>query len=126
MKIFILEDDPDRMEVFHLQLAGHEIVHADTAQKAIRILDTQGFDLILLDHDLGGMQMMPNTDTNTGSEVVRWMLTGMQKFPTVIVHSHNPDGGKAMHRDLLAHGVDCHFIPFAKLIFQLPTLKLNE
>jgi CheY-like chemotaxis protein len=127
MRIFILEDDHERIKTFRRKLIGHEIVVAETAQEAINALGTHKdamtrasrFDLIFLDHDLGGEQMVSTAGRNTGSEVVRWMVTEMGKCPSVIVHSLNTPAALEMQNKLCEIGVDCHRIPFTKLVHDL-------
>ena len=102
MRVFILEDDWTRMALFNEALAGSVVAHAESVKDALEILakakaDGEDFDLFLLDHDLGGKQMVNTQDENTGSAFVRSELA--QKMMTgkpVIVHSYNPDGAAYM------------------------------
>ena len=127
MRIFILEDDHERIKTFRRKLIGHEIVVTETAQDAINTLGTERdamdrasrFDLIFLDHDLGGEQMVATAGRNTGSEVVRWMVLEMGKAPLVIVHSLNTPAAMEMQAKLCDAGFDCHRIPFTKLVHDL-------
>ena len=119
MRIFILEDDQERVELFKEVLKNDELTIVDTAESAIELLNMLSFDLILLDHDLGGLQMVGTNNTNTGSEVVRWMVMNQGDFPTIIVHSHNPPAAESMQNQLRDNGYTCHRIPFSKLIFNL-------
>lgn len=120
MRIFILEDDTqERIPVFKAKLSEHELVFAETAQEAIKILEKQEFDLIFLDHDLGGQQMMSACEENTGSEVVRFMQTlhygpGRQ-WPTTIIHSLNVGCAKSMEQSLLRMQMSVHRIPWGNL-----------
>lgn len=127
MRIFILEDDHERIKTFRSKLIGHELVVAETAQQAINILGTHKdattrdsrFDLIFLDHDLGGEQMVTTSGRNTGSEVVRWMTLEMGKCPSVIIHSLNTPAAIEMQNKLCDIGIDCHRIPFTTLVSRL-------
>jgi CheY-like chemotaxis protein len=120
MRIFILEDDTERRTpVFRANLIGHELVFAETAAQAIKILGMREFDLIFLDHDLGGQQWVDPNDKNTGSEVTRWMVEEMSKCPTVIIHSLNSPAAQAMKHRLLNNGFDAHYIPWIDLKHQL-------
>lgn len=120
MRIFILEDDTqERTPVFRAKLIGHELVFAETAGEAIKILETQEFDLIFLDHDLGGKTFVPACEANTGSEVVRFMGTlyygpGHQ-WPTTIIHSLNTAEAMVMEQSLRNMEVDVHRIPWSDL-----------
>lgn len=114
MKVFILEDDWTRMALFNEALAGAIVSHAVNVNDALEILretKTRGenFDLFLLDHDLGGEQMVSVSDENTGSGFVRSQLAQeMMVGKTVIIHSYNP-GGAAYMLDMIPHGTR---IPF--------------
>lgn len=127
MRIFILEDDHERIAIFRRKLIGHELVVAETAQQAINILGTHKdgrtrrslFDLIFLDHDLGGQQFVSASDKNTGSEVVRWMILEMGHCPPIIVHSLNTVEAPVMVWDLSAARFECHRIPFDSLLVRL-------
>lgn len=123
MRIFILEDDHERIKTFRRKLIGHELVVAETAQAAINALGCERdamtresrFDVIFLDHDLGGEQMV----ATAGSEVVRWMVLEMGNAPLVIVHSLNAPAAMEMQAKLCDSGFDCHRIPFTKLVHDL-------
>ena len=102
----------------------HTLVHVDQAAKAIDAMDdsighNEPFDVIFLDHDLGLQQFVSETDRNTGSEVVRWLVanaTETLRRSLIIVHSHNPPAAENMHANLKGAGFDnTHLISFAKL-----------
>lgn len=118
MKIFILEDDPFRMELFRAYLKEHEIFHCETAEDAIATLgENSDFDLIFLDHDLGGEAFVDSANDNTGAAVARWLAKS--EYPrsvSITIHSLNPDGQINM-RDTLRRG-DFRFtkiVPFTKI-----------
>lgn len=120
MRILILEDDvKERMPIFRKKLIGHEIVHAETANEAILAMQDTAFDLIFLDHDLGGEQMVATSNKNTGSEVVRWMRTYLLNYCPVIVHSYNVGAAIKMRDDLQDLGMDAYYIPFGDLVLRL-------
>jgi CheY-like chemotaxis protein len=95
LKVFVLDDSPLRLAAFHRHLDDdHNVWTASNAKDAIDILKEQDFDVIFLDHDLGGKppeyygQDCDPSHPNTGSEVIRWM-TANAKSGHVIVHSRN-------------------------------------
>ncbi len=103
MRILILEDDIDRMEVFYSKLANdHTVVWVDTASQAIGYLGRGDFDVVFLDHDLGGEVFVNQADANTGSEVVRWMVSTdtLLSRPTVVIHSLNFPAARSMEDSL--------------------------
>ena len=63
VKILILEDDKNRIDVFKKNLDGIEDIYiTDYANQAISWLESIEFDYIFLDHDLGGLQMEWDVD----------------------------------------------------------------
>lgn len=103
--ILILEDDMNRVKQFKERLFeafGDDKVlnHVSVAEDCIVAIMREEFDLIFLDHDLGGEVYVSSTHTNTGSEVARRFseLCLEENFPNrdtpIIVHSYNPDGAK--------------------------------
>jgi CheY-like chemotaxis protein len=123
-KILILEDDPDRMKIFRLALEErHEIMHVETAQQAIDCLEFQVFDVVFLDHDLGGETYVSEANVNTGSEVARYMATGLgctwYAMP-IVIHSMNIPAAEKMEHKLRAAGYsNVHRISFTKLVTYL-------
>lgn len=116
LKILILEDNDWRTKAFKEFLGTHDLTCVETASAAIAALQSNTFDLILLDHDLGGLTYVGEADKNTGSEVVRWMVENMTAFPPIIVHSHNHDAALSMKIKLGQAGANCERIPFGTLI----------
>lgn len=106
MKILILEDDMNRMKQFNErmdELNSHttfdcEMVHVETAKECIEQLESNKFDLILLDHDLGGKVFVNTNDINTGSEVARWMNKNFSKIKNtaIVTHTFNPAGAQSI------------------------------
>lgn len=108
-RIFILEDDESRMKFFRRGAAnlfgeGVIITHANNAHAAKKVLRKHPWDLIYLDHDLGGEQMVSTKHENTGSEVARWIAENEDEITFngtyIIIHSFNPDGARHM-RDII-------------------------
>ena len=56
-RILVVEDNPMNMElvVDLLKLQGYEVLSAQTGQDALEILDSEQFDLVLMDVQLPGM-----------------------------------------------------------------------
>lgn len=98
MNILILEDDPIRMVQFRQRLSDaglpHTIVHCQRAAEAIAALASNRFDLILLDHDLGGRTDVDHTDTqeDCGMRVAEWFSIRPERVRMqgpIVVHSIN-------------------------------------
>lgn len=123
MRVFILEDDCNRMAGFDLALQhpNVEVTHAV-------FLEGEGgafsfwkppYDIVLLDHDLGGRAYVPSDgDEETGYKFVKFLVENppSEPIPHVIIHSHNPDGADKMFDKLHEAGF-CKTIsvhPFGK------------
>lgn len=125
IRIFILEDSPERIAAMEHALkmyAGgpHEVTirkwlgGPDGAVEAF----TPSYDLILLDHDLGGEQMVDAREENTGSAFTRFLATTTQaRNACVIIHSYNPEGAQEMELTLKKAGfVNVQREPFSRTL----------
>lgn len=98
MKVLFLDDDVERTKRAIEYFKDDELFLAQTAQESIDILDKESpFDLVHLDHDLGGQVYCPS-DEVSGAHVARHIVSMPDdKCPSlVVVHSHNPAGAKNM------------------------------
>lgn len=119
MKIFILEDDRNRI---HLMLdalgASHDVQVSESCADA-KIKYDPPYDLTLLDHDLGGRQFVDGEDPETGYQFVKFMVSnGMDPGGYVIVHSYNPDGAKAMQGLLEESDWNMARVPFGLKVLE--------
>jgi hypothetical protein len=120
-RIFILEDDPMRIMAFREACIGKDLtvcmdVHAAKAEW------NPPYDVICLDHDLGGEVMVNSEEENTGFQFVRF-LTEPQPFQALMksaffVHSYNPEGAHAMCQQLLKSGYVVYRTPFGPTILK--------
>ena len=117
LNILVVEDDLNRIEIFKKKLRNHKMHFALTAPEAINALTKNEFDLIFLDHDLGGGAYEPS-DENSGYGVAKFM-EAEGTAGDVIIHSLNPAGAANMHA-ALPHA---HRIPFMGL-FNDPRLSI--
>ena len=120
MKLFILEDNPNRIALFKTWFRGHDVDQVDTADTAIKLLKEKKYDLILLDHDLGGDEMVDSREYNTGYTVAKAIPTTINKNTQAVVHSHNPVGSVKMVTELVDN--DVVYKPFGS--FSQDILKL--
>ena len=113
MKVFVLEDDPNRVEWMKKNFSPKlEWDLTDQADEAVAILKKEKYDLIFLDHDLGGEQMVDSSVYNTGYTVAKKIHETKNKDTIVIVHSYNPDGAKNMIDVMKDNDVTCHYFYF--------------
>lgn len=119
MRIFILEDNEYRMIKFRRELVGHQIDHTDNVKDGMVLVKENKYDLIFLDHDLGGEEMVDSYEKNTGYQLAKFIdsvfadgrdFTPNRKTPCVI-HSCNP-AGSANIKQALSHAIA---IPFTCL-----------
>ena len=77
---------------------------ARTAAEAIAALGREPFDVVSLDHDLGGQAYVDSSEPETGMEVVRWIVANRPVIPSVIVHSLNEKAAERMVQALKEAG----------------------
>ena len=111
MRIFLLEDSPYRIAVFKQKAIGHVLDIAKTVEEAKIFLSLSRYDLMFLDHDLGG-EVFVESGPGTGYEVAQYLaaelnVTSNSDSPLrhnastpIVVHSCNPGGAKAI-KDIL-------------------------
>ena len=120
MKVFILEDDKNRMKQFNRALHKHTILHADTVEKAIKILEeNEGLIILFLDHDLDNKVFVPSSNSNTGYALAKYINKSGKVYPQIIIHSMNVIGAKNMSDTLINCTDDLQVIPFHILIKHL-------
>jgi len=129
MNILFLDDDINRQHNMYAGLpsANFTLWMVSTAEEAIDSLKRNGdsfFDIVCLDHDLGGMQMLEAGADGTGMDVVKWVIENMKNTAiTFIVHSLNPPGASLMHMVLSNAGMRAYKIPFFNLAQTLKGIK---
>jgi len=93
MNVLVLEDNEERVKQFKLRFPTANTVYTDVADEAIKQLENYEWDVLFLDHDLGGLVHVSSSDDNTGAGVARWLDKHTDRIPNlVIIHSLNPPG----------------------------------
>ena len=109
MRILILEDSPERLILMKEALehvSGLVLTHVETTNEAISKLYQEEFDIVSLDHDLGG-EVMVKSGVGTGYEVAEWLANNPERQPPQIwLHSLNPVGLTNMGR-VLPNAIKC-------------------
>lgn len=97
MRILVLDDSKSRHEQFRKNLPyTWDLWFTYEAEECIDLLDTQKWDVLFLDHDLGNRVFCPS-DENSGYAVACWLEEFPSRKPKVIViHSANPVGARKM------------------------------
>lgn len=121
-RILFLDDDLKRIEEFQARIAGMklDVTIVETAEDCIARLSEGRFDLVLLDHDLGGETFCDSDREDCGMEVVRWLKQNRGQHGAFIVHTMNPVAAAAMYFELTA----LHF-PTAQAQFGSPDFYAN-
>ncbi len=112
MRVFVLEDDPMRLNCFWEWFSGHELTCCTDAADAAHVFMGQSWDLASLDHDLGGEVYVSSDEDNTGAGFVRQCGEALARVPNVVVHSYNQAGAMRMIAGLADHGKDVPWTPF--------------
>jgi len=111
LKIFILEDSKNRMIKFKRELIGHNIDHAQTVQEGTSFVFDNKYDLIFLDHDLEGGEMVDSFNENTGYRLAEFISFTQNKETPCVIHSLNRVGAENIRR-VLPHAL---IVPFSSL-----------
>ena len=126
MKILFLDDNPNRRNKFKTNAIGCHVDFATTAQQCLELLqisiqENQKYDLVCLDHDLGGPESENNPiqdPQNNGMFVVERLTTpyyyNVYKDTSIIIHSLNHKGASNMYERLrTVHYKEVHRIIMA-------------
>lgn len=93
----VLEDNEGRIRKFRRELVGNLVDFARDAEAALVCIGAHSYDLIFLDHDLGGEEMAEPGGANTGYRVaLRLARDEKNGAARVVLHSCNPAGAKMM------------------------------
>jgi CheY-like chemotaxis protein len=115
--VLIVEDDDERVVDFRNWLAHPDIrlLHVKTGDAALRCVETDRYDLILLDHDLDLQHPMGRLGSVNGTNVVARLVASRANRETpVIIHSMNPGARNRMFLTLQANRFDVQIKPFAE------------
>ncbi|HVZ41486.1 MAG TPA: response regulator [Candidatus Kapabacteria bacterium] len=112
--ILFLDDDERRTSEIRSRLIGEALtlITVATALECIERLSERAYDLVMLDHDLGGEIFVDSSREDTGMEVVRWLRENGGAHGAFIVHTMNPVAAAGMYFDLTAQGYTVQQTPF--------------
>lgn len=119
MKILFLDDNKLRWDFLQPVIRsypGTETTWVQTVEECIKELEKKIYDVVMLDHDLGG-EIMVKSGKGTGYEVAEWIANNMKDCMPgrIYIHTQNPEGSKNMKLVL----PDAVVIPFPMLMMQL-------
>jgi len=121
VNIFILEDNLERVATFNMLLPRIyqcDITQTDDVEQAKKILLSKQFDLIFLDHDLGGKVFVDSELPDTGYQIAKFIADNKIKYQQIIIHSMNPIGAQNM-LTILSKRSSAVYIPFPLLAQRL-------
>lgn len=114
LKIFILEDDNDRIMFFkwYFQDSTFELFIATNAFEAKDVFEKNApFDILFLDHDLGGLTYVSSEEKNTGYQFAKFLKNKDLSKSNIVIHSVNYKGALNM----LSLLPTATYIPFTTL-----------
>ena len=126
MRIFILEDDPERIVWFKANLDTDNLDITDLAEKGMELLHENKYDIVFLDHDLGGEVFVDSNMFNTGHTVAKMIHETKNKVTPVVIHSWNSNGAQNMKWALSANKVKNTYLPFISEGFKDIVRHVNE
>lgn len=94
-RILVLDDDLTRLMAFNQRLIGSVVDCVTTSKEAIDKLKENEYQIVYLDHDLGGMTHCTSGE-NTGYEVAKFISTMETRPRNIVIHSFNTVGAKNM------------------------------
>lgn len=100
MNILVVEDNPFRIKKFERALIGSVVDYTDNAHEGIIFVKEREYDIIFLDHDLGGREHVSSNDLNTGFQVAKAIKGTPNESAFIVIHSANPVGAKNMQQQL--------------------------
>ena len=110
MRVLVLEDNECRVRKFRQGLVGNVVDFARDAEEALACIAARAYDLVFLDHDLGGEEMADSRGANTGYRVASFLARdGKNGAARVVLHSCNP-AGRGMMALALPRAVQAPFV----------------
>lgn len=116
MRIFVLEDNENRIQLFRDFFTKYGIIahYATSVRNAERMYQRANPDLLFLDHDLGGQVYVDSDEPNTGYQFVKWLKENdpLWRARSYVIHSMNPVGVDNMIEELGDETKNLWRIPF--------------
>lgn len=118
MNIFVLEDNPNRVDWFRRRFISPDtITFASTYDEAIAHYGLSPYNLIMVDHDLlGWRENKRNPLPHDGYSFCKWLIGTKDLSATkIIIHSENKVWAPKIYGLLLKNRVSVMAIPFSLL-----------
>ena len=119
IRVFLLDDDLRRHRWFATRFKGDHIDFAENVSQAEKLLSSNSYDAIFLDHDLHPehYESSEHDDERTGYAIATWLASRpeLQRASTIFVHTRNADGAMRMVAELRNAGRSADYVPFPLL-----------
>ncbi len=111
-RVLFLDDYSMRLKWAAEEFEEDDLVAVTTAAGAIMALENYGpWDLVMLDHDLGGEVFVDRMRKDCGMEVVRWIVKNKPEITEIVVHSGNQNAAAIMVWGLKRGGYAAEYKP---------------
>ena len=109
MRIYIVEDAPERMEWFRKVFHDCEIYHTMNVEQACNDIEENEYDIIFLDRDLSHPKF-------TGEDIAWHMMEKqLAQKSAIVIHSMNTRGQRNIKKYLEKYHSQVYVIPFSQL-----------
>lgn len=109
MRVLFLDDSAERIERAYEVFEDDDLEVVVSSWSAIGALEnSEGWDLVMLDHDLGG-----NDLSESGMTVVDWIIHYKPRVKRFVIHSWNTVAAPRMVEKLQTAGYKAEYKPFA-------------
>ena len=121
MRILILEDNQERIKQFMQKFISCVVMCVEDADECIALLKSREWDMLFLDHDLGGKVHVDSfSNEKTGYTVAKWLSKHPDWIPKhVFIHSLNSIGALNIQNRISGSLIT----PFAWLPEVMPTFE---
>lgn len=127
MRVLILEDNINRIEIFKKILKSEELIICLGVETAKQEVLKGNIDVLFLDHDLGGKIWVDWKEPDTGYSFVKWLVENKYCEKAIFyIHSMNPVGANVMVNLLHDYGYDGIWRPFNLLINEKDWIDTNR
>jgi hypothetical protein len=120
MNVLFLDDSLGRQKDFRRHYPSAKIVA--TVSTCVEALQSEDWDVVFLDHDLGNETYVNSTREDCGMEVARWIIENRPSIGTIVCHSLNEPARKEMVHKLADADYKVFNIPFLNL-FKSPIVE---
>ena len=107
-KVLFMDDRSKRIHAAIEKYADADLTIVTNVIECLRFLSNEDWDLVLLDHDLGGKEFVDPDDTTCGMQVIRYLEKTAwppeKRKPIFLIHSSNVFAACAMQNRLQENG----------------------